>query len=89
MKKIICVMATVVLVMIMSGCQTAAKNFGGTVKLEIPENYKLMEITWKDNSLWYLARPMRTEEQAETYIFKEKTSMGLLEGIVEITETKR
>lgn len=37
----------------MSGCaaQQAAKSYGGSTTIELPENMKLEEITWKDDSL--------------------------------------
>lgn len=43
-------------------------------------------ITWKDDSLWYLTRPMREGETAETHVFKQSTSMGVFEGTVTVVE---
>lgn len=37
--------------------------------LELPANQKLVMITWKDDSLWYLTKPMTEEDVAETYTF--------------------
>ena len=52
-----------------TGCQTATRNFGGTTTLKLEPNEKLEEITWKDDSLWYLTRPMRDDEEPEVHIF--------------------
>ena len=56
--------------------------------IELPKGQKLEEITWKDADLWYLTRPMREDENAETHTFQESTEFGVLEGTVTIIETK-
>ncbi len=45
----------------LTGCQGIAKNYGGDISLELEAGLKLEEITWKDDSLWYLTRPMRED----------------------------
>lgn len=86
MKKIICIIAATVL---LSGCaQTMTKNYGGSMTLHLEPNMKLEEITWKDDVLWYLTRPMRDDEIAEVHTFSESNDLGLLEGTVTIIETK-
>lgn len=71
-----------------TGCQTATRNFGGTTTLKLEPNEKLEEITWKDDSLWYLTRPMRDDEEPEVHIFKESDSLGILEGTVKVIESR-
>ena len=46
------------------------------------------EITWKDNSLWYLTRPMTNEDIAETHTFQQQSNFGVFEGTVTIIESK-
>lgn len=53
----------------LTGCQGAAKSFGGSMTLNLEPNQKLEEITWKDDSLWYLTRPMTDDDIAETHTF--------------------
>lgn len=72
-----------------TGCQSNARSFGGTTSLNLPENMKLLEITWKDDSLWYLTRPMREGEEAEEYRFEESSNFGFMEGTVIIKEIKK
>lgn len=60
--------------------QERAKNFGGNATETLIPRQKLITITWKDNSLWYLTRPMRADEKAETYTFKESSSWGAMQG---------
>ena len=56
-----------------------------TVDLE--KNQKLVNVTWKDgDSLWYLTRTARSGETPETYTFKEKSSLGILDGQVILIE---
>lgn len=72
------------------GCteQRRAKTSGGTATIELPRNTKLITTTWKEDSLWYLTHPMRTDEKPEQYEFIESSSFGLIEGKVLIIETE-
>ena len=89
MKKKLAVLATIVFVLLgCSGCNMMAKSYGGTTSVDLPTGQKLTEVTWKDNSLWYLTRPMREEEEAETWIFQEKSNSGIMEGKVILKEKK-
>jgi len=65
-----------------------AKNFGGKAEINLPENQKLINATWKDDNLWYLTRPMRADETPETYTFSEESSWGVWEGAYIIHERK-
>ena len=63
----------------LTGCNWSARNFGGTMDVELPEGYKLQEATWKDDELWY----------PEDWILEEKTNMGVIEGTVIFHESKK
>lgn len=76
-------------VTLLSGCQSAARNWGGTVKIELEPGQKLEMITWKGDSLWYLTRPMRAGEEAETHTFNESSKFGVLEGTVIVIESAK
>ena len=65
-----------------------AKNFGGTANVNLEPNRKLVTVTWKEDQIWYLTRPMNGLDSAETYTFKESSSFGIMEGEVVIKETK-
>lgn len=65
-----------------------AKQFGGTSKLNLPKGEKLVNITWKEDHIWYLTKPMTATDVAETYTFKEQSNYGILQGEVIITESK-
>jgi hypothetical protein len=47
---------------------------------------KLVNITWKEDDVWYLTRPMHSEEVPEEYTFKESSSFGIMEGTMTIKE---
>ena len=72
----------------LSGCQLAARSFGGDVKIELEPGQKLEMITWKNNDLWILTRPMRVEEEAETHTFNQSSEFGVLEGTVTVIESE-
>lgn len=63
MKKKVLVFLTLLCTLSISGCQAATKSFGGSMTLKLEPGLKLEEITWKDDSLWYLTRPMREGEE--------------------------
>ena len=65
-----------------------AKNFGGTTTLNLPAGRKLVDMTWKEDHLWYLTKEMTATDIAETYEFKEQSSYGIMQGTVIIKESK-
>jgi hypothetical protein len=62
--------------------QERAKSFGGTAEVVLPQGTKLVGATWKETQLWYLTRPRREGEVAETLTFEESSNFGILEGKV-------
>lgn len=88
MKNAILLLATTVLLFV--GCteNQRARRYGGTVTEKLPVGQKLVNVTWKEDEMWILTRDMRPDEKAESYTFQEKSSFGLVEGTVKITETK-
>lgn len=92
MKKVLLVVLAVAMVVVLcmslAGCQGATKSLGGSMKIELEPNTKLELITWKDDSLWYLTRPMREDDIAETHTYKQQSEFGVFEGTVTIIETK-
>ena len=85
MKKIM----AIVLIMV-CGCTAneRVKNFGGTSTKELQKNEKLINITWKDNNLWILTRPMLEGETPEEYKFKCDSNFGIFQGEIVIKESK-
>ena len=65
-----------------------ARNYGGDITLKLEPNRKLENITWKEDSLWYLTRPMNENEQAITYTFEQSSEFGVFEGTVTVIESK-
>lgn len=89
-KKLI-LMVAIATTMLLTGCtsQYVAREWGGTAEVKLPPNEKLIHITWKEDHLWYLTRPMTKEDVAETYSFQESSSWGVFEGTVIVKETKK
>lgn len=89
-KKILgLLVAGVLATSILTGCQSVTKSFGGSMTLNLEPNQKLEEITWKDDSLWYLTRPMTDDDIAETHTFQQQSEFGVFEGTVTIVESKK
>jgi hypothetical protein len=89
MKKIIVVIFGILMLMA-SGCtdNVRSKTFGGTWKQEIPKGQKVINVTWKNNGLWVLTRPMKDNETPEISVFKEYSNFGVMEGTVILVESK-
>jgi hypothetical protein len=64
------------------------KNWGGEGTINLPKGRKLVNVTWKETQVWYLTRPMDSNDVAETYLFQEESSWGVMEGTYNIVETK-
>lgn len=76
------------------GCteNVRSRAWGGNMTVNLPPNQKLVNVTWKTtegSSLWYLTRPMHSNECAETFTFQEKSSFGMMEGAVKFVESKQ
>lgn len=88
-KKIVVIVAILTLGFCLCGCQEITRNFGGTTEIDLEPGLKLEEITWKDDDLWYLTRPMTDGDIAETHTFEESSLWGICEGTVIIREHKK
>ena len=92
-KKILILFVCIALVasLFLTSCTTQemAKNFGGDMVVELDPGEKLEMITWKDDSLWYLTRPMRADEFAETHVFEQSSAWGMFEGTVTVIESQK
>lgn len=91
MKKIISIILAIMMIATLTACscQYVTKNFGGEMTVYLDKNEKLVNVTWKEDSLWFLTKPMTEDDVAETYQFKEDSEFGIMEGIVTIVETKK
>jgi hypothetical protein len=89
MKKKILTLALVAgMALGLCGCQATTRSWDGSMTLELEPNQKLEEITWKDDDIWYLTRPMTEDDVAETHTFQQSSEFGVFEGTVTIIETK-
>ena len=93
MKKKIIGIGLIVLICVgmFAGCVTSnerTKSFGASKTITLPANAKLTDIEWEGENLWYMTRPMRDDEIAETYIYEEDSAYGVMHGKVTIVEVK-
>jgi hypothetical protein len=87
-KKLINCLASLMLILSLTACNSVTRNLGGTMTVELDQGKKLVNCTWKEDEFWYLIRDMKEDEKADTYEFIEKSNMGVLEGKVVIIEKK-
>ena len=89
-KKIIIGLCALSTICMLTGCQSATRSMGGNTTINLEPNQKLELITWKDDdSLWYLTRPMREDEEAEIHTYQQSSEFHIFEGTVTIIETKK
>lgn len=91
MKRLLtAVIALIAIAMMMSfsSCQGCTRQWGGTTKIELEPGEKLVEATWKNNSIWYLVEPMESDYVPKTKVFKEQSNARMLEGQVVFVEKR-
>ena len=63
-----------------------AKQFGGTMNVDLPPNTKFVTATWKSDELWYIHRPRKAGETPDVVTMQEDSNFGLMQGKVIFTE---
>lgn len=64
-----------------------ARSWGGNMTINLEQGQKLVNVTWKDEDMWILTRPMKPGETPETYRFVEESTWGIMEGSATIIES--
>lgn len=79
---------TLLLTIFVAGCteNQFARQFGGTIRINLPPNTKFVNATWKNNELWYIYRPRQAGESVDTVTMREDSNWGLMEGAVQFIE---
>ena len=87
MKKVVMQLMAMTAIAL-SGCteNKRAKEYGGEMMIEVPKDRKVVTATWKDSQLWYLTRPRKQGERAETWVLQEKSNFGWMEGKIQFVE---
>lgn len=90
MRTVLVIICVFSIAFCLSACteQELVRYYGGSMEVKLEPNVKLEEITWKDDSLWYLTRPMREDEEPETHTFQQQSSTGIWEGTITVIESK-
>lgn len=90
MKKFITFVLVLVAVVAFSSCteNLRTRKYGGTTTVDLDPGQKLVEVTWKEASLWYLTEPMEPGYEPKTKVFQEDSRFGIMEGKVIFVEHK-
>jgi len=83
MKQLI---ALSILVVTLFSCtdNQRARRYGGTEHITLDKGERMVNMTWKQDHLWILTKQDTTKPS--TYTFREKSSWGVWEGEIVITE---
>lgn len=89
MKKIILIF-TAIICIVLTSCtrQQMTREFGGKMEIKLPAGQELMMVTWKENDLFYLTRPMSPDYMPVTKTFQESSSFGIMESTVLFIESR-
>lgn len=68
--------------------QERARQFGGTVKIQVEPGQKVMMATWKNNDLFYMVEPMEDDYIPKTKKLVESSSWRVMESEIIFIETK-
>lgn len=83
---------TIILILLLFiGCCTSctendmARNHGGTAKIKLEKDQRLITCSWKESSLWYLY-VIDSTITPRTFFYHEKAPYGTVEGTFIIVE---
>ena len=65
-----------------------SRVYGGNSTVHVKQGYKLVEVTWKNNDMWYLIEPMEDDYIPKTKIFQENSNYGIINGSVTFIESR-
>lgn len=90
MKKFLIFITSIIVLLSLSSCteQMITREWGGEMTIELPKGQELMMVTWKDNDLFYLTRPMSLDYVPTTKTFQESSSFGIMESTVYFKESR-
>lgn len=75
---------------LLAGCEQwpppPGSAYGGGKVIVLEQGMKLVNVTWKMDTIWYTVRPMRPGELPERYEFHADTLAGRFHGEVVIQE---
>ena len=88
MKKIIMLLITISIYLCSCTEQERTRVYGGEMTINLPAGQELMSVTWEDNNLFYLTRPMASDYIPVTKVFHESSSYGVIESTVYFKESR-
>lgn len=85
MKKILICLAALAAV----SCENyTTKHFGGTMTIDVEPGYKVTNVTFKGDEIWYFMEPMDSTYVPTQKKLVEKSMYGVLEGTIIFNETR-
>lgn len=64
------------------------KHLGGTMTIDVEPGYKVTNVTFKGDEIWYFVEPMDNSYIPTQKKFVEKSMYGALEGTIIFNETR-
>jgi len=81
-------MLTLLLTLLACTDNQRTKAFGGTMRVSVPCDQVVFDVTWKGEDLWYATQPAGQGWRPETKRFSEYSSYGMIQGEVVLAESR-
>jgi hypothetical protein len=65
-----------------------SRAFGGTMRINVPCDQQVFDVTWKGEDLWYATQPTLSGWSPVQKRFTEYSSYGVIEGEVVLNESR-
>lgn len=65
-----------------------SKAHGGAMRIDVPCDQQVFDVTWKGENLWYATQPARPDWRPEQKRSTEYSSYGVIEGEVILNESR-
>ena len=90
MKTTIRLMMMIACLVLATSCteQYMTRHYGGKMKIELPKGERLINATWKESDLFYLTEPMDSGYVPKEKVFRESSSLGVLESEIIFMESR-
>jgi len=91
LKKVFIALTLIAFTLMLGGCQQNTRRAGGTTTIDVDPGMRIIPYTvqWdRSDDIWYLTEEAPADYKPKTYVFKESSNMGVMEGEVIIVEHK-
>lgn len=82
------ILSFILLICLLTACtqNQRVRRYGGQSTIQLDKERKLVNVTWKEGSLWILTTQMDSGYIPKSYLFSEHSNLGIVQGETLIIE---